>query len=203
MRMAPFPSGAIHIGNSRPLILNDEYAKIYNGKFLLIIDDTIGSEAKPITPDSYKLIEEDARWLECNFDELLYKSDRFLEHHKYAYDLIERGFIYICSCSAEKFREYKKEKKECPCRDNDIEKNIRLWRDMFDKSKSKEGDLVARLKTDMRHPDPAFRDRVMFKISDREHPRTGTSVRVFPTMEFSWVIDNHYFGITHIIRVQN
>ena len=47
MRFAPFPSGAIHLGNSRPLILNDEYAKIYDGKFLLIIDDTIGSEEKP------------------------------------------------------------------------------------------------------------------------------------------------------------
>lgn len=200
MRMAPFPSGAIHIGNSRPLILNDEYAKIYDGKFLLIVDDTIGSEAKPITPDSYKLIEEDARWLGCNFDKLLYKSDRFLEHHKYAYDLIEKGFIYVCSCSAEQFREYKKKKMECPCRSNDIKENIRLWEKMFDKNESKEGDLVARLKTDMKHPDPAFRDRVMFKISDRVHPRTGTSVRVFPTMEFSWVIDNHYFGITHIIR---
>ena len=90
MRFAPFPSGAIHLGNSRPLILNDEYAKIYDGKFLLIIDDTIGSEEKPISPESYKLIEEDARWLNCKFDEVLYKSDRISEHYKYAEELIKK-----------------------------------------------------------------------------------------------------------------
>ena len=41
MRFAPFPSGPLHIGNARPLILNDEYVKKYHGKLLLIMDDTI------------------------------------------------------------------------------------------------------------------------------------------------------------------
>ncbi len=200
MRMAPFPSGAIHIGNTRPLILNDEYVKIYNGKFLLIIDDTIGSEAKSIQPESYKLIEEDARWLGCNFDKVLFKSDRIPEHYKYSEELIKKGYMYVCSCPAEKFKEFKLSKKECPCRNNFPEINLELWKTMFDKNKTEEGDLVVRLKTDMKYPDPAFRDRVMFKISDRPHPRTGTRFRVYPTMEFSWAIDNHYFGITHIIR---
>ncbi len=200
MRFAPFPSGAIHLGNSRPLILNDEYAKIYDGKFLLIIDDTIGSEEKPISPESYKLIEEDARWLNCKFDEVLYKSDRISEHYKYAEELIKKGYMYVCSCNAESFRELKLQKKECPCRNNLSEKNLELWKKMFDKKQAPEGSYVVRLKTDMSYPDPAFRDRVMFKISDRPHPRKGTEFRVYPTMEFSWAIDNHFWKITHAIR---
>jgi glutamyl-tRNA synthetase len=52
----------------------------------------------------------------------------------------------------------------------------------------------------MQDPDPAFRDRVMFKISDRTHPKTGNKYRVYPSMEFSWGIDDHLFGMTHIIR---
>lgn len=200
MRFAPFPSGAIHLGNSRPLILNDEYAKKYDGEFLLIIDDTIGSEEKPILPESYKLIEEDAKWLGCNFDKVLYKSDRISEHYRYAEELIKKGYMYVCSCSAESFRELKVQKKECPCRNNSPEKNLELWKKMFNKNESPEGSYVVRLKTSMTSPDPAFRDRVMFKISDRIHPRQGKKYRVYPTMEFSWAIDNHYFEITHTIR---
>ncbi|MHA1832876.1 MAG: glutamate--tRNA ligase family protein, partial [Candidatus Baldrarchaeia archaeon] len=44
MRMAPFPSGPLHIGNARMVILNDEYVRRYNGKLLLVYDDTIGAE---------------------------------------------------------------------------------------------------------------------------------------------------------------
>src|SRR3989344_4583530 len=68
MRFAPYPSGPLHIGNARPAILNDEYCKKYNGKLLLIIDDTIGSEEKNIEPDAYKLIPEGLKWLKVDYD---------------------------------------------------------------------------------------------------------------------------------------
>ena len=76
MRLAPFPSGPLHIGNARTAILNDEYAKMYEGKFLIVMDDTIGSEAKQIQPEAYKLIEEGLRWLDIKFDKKIkYKSN--------------------------------------------------------------------------------------------------------------------------------
>ena len=62
------------------------------------------------------------------------------------------------------------------------------------------GDLVVRLKTSMTAPDPAFRDRVMFRISDREHPLVKNKYKVWPLLEFSWAIDDHLLKITHIIR---
>ena len=43
MRLAPYPSGALHIGNARMIVLNDEYVKKYNGELILFYDDTIGS----------------------------------------------------------------------------------------------------------------------------------------------------------------
>ena len=43
MRLAPYPSGALHIGNARMLVLNDEYVKRYKGELILFYDDTIGS----------------------------------------------------------------------------------------------------------------------------------------------------------------
>jgi glutamyl-tRNA synthetase len=63
-----------------------------------------------------------------------------------------------------------------------------------------EGEAVVRLKTDMQHPNPAFRDRVLLRISERTHPRVGTKYRVWPLLEFSWAIDDHLLGMTHILR---
>jgi glutamyl-tRNA synthetase len=66
--------------------------------------------------------------------------------------------------------------------------------------KAKEGSMAVRIKTSMSHPNPAFRDRVLFRISDREHPRVGRKYRVWPTLEMSWAIDDHLLGVTHILR---
>ena len=46
MRLAPYPSGPLHIGNARMAILNDEYVKKYDGELLLVFDDTIGGGEK-------------------------------------------------------------------------------------------------------------------------------------------------------------
>src|SRR3989344_1425588 len=42
-RLAPFPSGALHIGNAKTYLLNALYSEKYKGKILLVMDDTIGS----------------------------------------------------------------------------------------------------------------------------------------------------------------
>ena len=65
---------------------------------------------------------------------------------------------------------------------------------------SKEGTRTVRLKTSMKDPDPAFRDRIMFRISDRPHAKLGKKYRVYPLLDFTWAIDDHIFGITHILR---
>ena len=66
--------------------------------------------------------------------------------------------------------------------------------------KAKEGSTSLRIKTDMKHKNPAFRDRVIFRISDRKHPRIGNKFRIWPLLDFSWAIDDHLLDITHILR---
>ena len=198
MRLAPFPSGPLHIGNARAAILNHEYCKMYNGKFLLVMDDTIGSEAKPIEPEAYKLIKEGIEWLGIDFGgKPIYKSDRTEKYYAYAEELIKKGYMYVCHCNQEEMHELKVKGIECSCRQLDGEEQLKRWEKMFT---APVGSMTVRLKTSMQDPDPAFRDRVMFKISERPHPRTKDKYRVYPSMDFSWAIDDHLFGVTHVLR---
>ena len=107
---------------------------------------------------------------------------------------------YVCFCSALDFREKdKKQGKNCPHRQHSIDKNIDEWNAMLNGS-YKEGEVVVRLKTGMDQKDPALRDQIIMRISEAEHPRVGDKYIVWPMLEFSWAIDDHLIGASHIIR---
>jgi glutamyl-tRNA synthetase len=199
MRLAPFPSGPLHIGNARMAILNDYYVKKYNGKLILFYDDTIGSEEKPIDKEAYELIKDGLDWLGVKYHEILYKSDRLEIYYKYAEELIKMGRAYVCTCSKEEIRKNRRLGVQCLCRGRSIDENLSLFKQMLE-GKIPEGKAVVRLKTDMKHPNPAFRDRVLLRICEREHPRVGKKYRVWPMLEFSWAIDDYLIGTTHILR---
>jgi glutamyl-tRNA synthetase len=211
MRLAPYPSGALHIGNARMLVLNDEYVKRYKGKLILVFDDTIGAtkqamesdpNAKYIIPEAYDLIRDGLEWLGIDYDknEVTYKSDRLDIYQNYAHDLIKKGEAYVCDCKASVFREmHKKVGKPCPCKELSTESHLERWEHMLDGTYP-EHSAVVRLNTGMDQKDPAMRDHVIMRISDAEHPRVGTKYRVWPILDFSWGIDDHELGITHIIR---
>jgi len=198
MRLAPFPSGPLHIGNARPYVLNDEYVKHYQGKLLLVIDDTIGSEEKQIVPEAYKLIPEGLKWLQIKWQEpIIYKSDRLEIYYSYAYKLIEAGHAYVCFCSHEQIKENRAKARSCKCREHSVKENLEYFDEMLS-NRYKAGEAVLRIKTSMQHPNPAFRDRVLLRISDRKHPRT--EAKIWPLLEFSWAIDDYLLGITHVLR---
>ncbi len=198
MRFPPFPSGPLHIGNARALILNDEYAKRYKGDLLLVIDDTIGSEEKQIVPEAYELIKQGVELLGVKYKQpILTKSSRLLIYYEYAEKLINLGKAYVCSCPVDKLRENRQMGIECSCRQFPISVQLKKWKQMFN---AKQGEFTLRLKTNMQHKNPAFRDRVIFRISEREHPITKNKYRVWPLLEFSWAVDDHLLGITHILR---
>ena len=197
--MAPYPSGPLHIGNARMVILNDEYNKRYDGKLFLVFDDTIGSEEKFIVPEAYDLIKESLDWLGVKVYKILYKSDRVKIFYEYSEELIKKNAAYMCFCDSEKLRANRADGIECVHRKNSVETNLEEWRKMLE-GKYSEGQVVLRLKTNMKDSNPAFRDRVLFRVVDRDHPRVGKKHKVWPLLEFSWAIDDHLLGITHIIR---
>ncbi|UCC19069.1 MAG: glutamate--tRNA ligase [Promethearchaeota archaeon] len=208
MRLAPYPSGALHIGNARMIVLNHEYVKRHKGELILFYDDTIGSpkslrntpKAKYVLPEAYDLIKDGLEWLGVKYNKIYYKSDRLEIFYEYCEKLVKDNIAYVCFCSAEEFREiYKKKKLECPHRNQSIQKNLEEWQAMLNRKYS-EGEVVVRLKTGMDQKDPALRDQIIMRISEAEHPRVGNKYIVWPMLEYSWAIDDYLIGVSHILR---
>ncbi|MGQ4891135.1 MAG: glutamate--tRNA ligase, partial [Candidatus Njordarchaeia archaeon] len=195
-RFAPAPSGALHIGQVlRAAFINYLYAKMYNGKFVLRIEDTDPRRIKEIY---YEWIQEDLKALGIEWDEIVYESEHFEEFYKYTEELFKKGKAYVCTCSQEEFQKYRASKKPCPHR-NKLDK-VENWRDML-AGKYREGEAIVRLKTDMAHPNPALRDPPLLRIIDSfPHPLTGYRYMVYPLYNFAVVIEDHLSKITHVIR---
>lgn len=196
MRLAPSPSGPMHIGQSRMAILNDEYVKRYGGTLFLRIEDT---NPENIDPDAYDMIPEDLEWLGVKVHETVVQSDRFELYYEYAAKLLEMGHAYICTCPADEWRALKNKGVACPHRDEAPGVQIERWEGMLG-GEYGEGEAVYVVKTDLNHPNPAIRDWPAFRIVDRPHPRTGDRYRVYPLMNFSVAVDDHELGLTHVLR---
>ena len=72
LRIAPSPTGELHIGNARTALFNWLYARKNNGKFLLRIDDT---DTERSTPEYIENIVQNLSWLGIDWDEGYELSD--------------------------------------------------------------------------------------------------------------------------------
>lgn len=196
MRFAPGPSGPLHIGHSRAVILNDEYVKRYGGKLILRLEDT---NPLKILMDAYEMIPEDMEWIDAKYHETVIQSDRFDIYIEHAQRLIEMGKAYVCTCPVEQWRTLKLKKKACPHRERDVEENLEDWEKMLEGDYG-EGEASLIIKTELTHPNPAVRDFVGMRILNHPHPRTGKKYQVYPLYNFSVAIDDHLLGMTHVLR---
>lgn len=196
MRFEPSPSGALHAGHCVPLLLNHAYCQEYQGKLILRISDT---NPDNIAPEAYELIEKDANWVTSGgISEVVVQSDRMEIYYAHALTLLEEGHAYVCTCSSEDFRSLLQKQMACPCRDKSAESQVKLWKQML--TTMPEGDGVVRMKTDLRHKNPALRDFPLLRINENEHPRVKDKYRVWPLMNFAVTIDDHDLGLTHVLR---
>ena len=198
MRFAPNPNGPPTLGSARGIIVNSEYVKKYGGKFIIRFDDTDPVKKRPM-PEAYGWYLEDCAWLGAMPDLVITASERVDQYYPIAEELIRRGGAYVCGCAQAVFKEHKDKGLECEHRDQSVEQNLDLWRQMLD-GRMAEGGAVLRVKTDMHHKDPAIRDWPAFRIVTASHPLVGTKYRVWPLLDFESAVEDHLLGTTHIIR---
>ena len=199
MRFAPSASGPLHIGHALTASLSFLFVRKYGGKFYVRIEDT---NPENIYPQAYDMIKKESAWLFDNIAEIVIQSDRMALYYKYAEKLIKKNAAYVCTCTPEKFKEFVKAKKNCPCRKANIKKNLERWKKMLGGG-FEEGGVVLRFKSGMRDKNPAMRDFPIARINLTKHPKQGNRYRVWPLMNFAVTVDDIEMKMTHIIRAKD
>jgi glutamyl-tRNA synthetase len=119
VRMAPSPTGPLHIGTARTALFNFLFARHEGGTFVLRIEDTDKERSKKEYEDG---LIEGLQWLGLNWDEgpLLdgeekgkfgpyRQSERFLIYKKYLQQLLDSGNAYYCYCTKEELEAQKQD----------------------------------------------------------------------------------------------
>jgi glutamyl-tRNA synthetase len=114
VRIAPAPSGSIHVGNARTALYNWLFAKGRGGVFVLRIEDTDRSR---VTEEAYHAVLEDLHWLGLDWDEgpeaggphAPYRQSERLELYREAVQrLVDAGAAYRCYCTREELEARRK-----------------------------------------------------------------------------------------------
>ncbi|MCK4353524.1 glutamate--tRNA ligase [candidate division WOR-3 bacterium] len=197
VRIAPSPTGFLHVGTARVALYNWLFAKKEGGKFILRIEDT---DIKRSTAEMTDLIIESLKWLGLEWDEELYfQSKRFHIYKKYAEELLRDGICYPCYCTHNELES----RKGIAIAQKKAWKYDRKCLNLSDEDKKGLARMPRALRFFVPEGKIEFDDKLHGKLekdcSDIEDfvilKSDGT-----PTYNFACVIDDHEFKITHIIR---
>src|SRR4051794_28452383 len=96
-RLAPSPTGALHLGNARTFLVNWLMARQRGWKILLRIEDLDGPRIKKAA-DAQAI--DDLKWLGMNWDEgPVYQTARQAIYREAIARLLETGRAYPCVCT--------------------------------------------------------------------------------------------------------
>ena len=98
-RFAPSPTGHLHIGGARTAIFSWLYAKHFNGRFVLRIEDTDTERSKQEYTDS--ILASMSRLGLAWDGDAVYQTQRFDLYNQYIDRLLDTGNAYRCECTPE------------------------------------------------------------------------------------------------------
>ncbi|KAB1214585.1 putative glutamate--tRNA ligase, cytoplasmic [Morella rubra] len=196
LRFAPEPSGYLHIGHSKAALLNHYFAHRYQGQLIVRFDDT--NPAK----ESNEFVEnilKDIETLGIMFDAVTYTSDYFPQLMEMAESLIHWGKAYVDDTPREQLQRERMDGIESRCRNNGVEENMKLWKEMIAGSE-RGSQCCLRGKLDMQDPNKSLRDPVYYRCNPVPHHRIGSKYKIYPTYDFACPFVDAIEGITHALR---
>jgi glutamyl-tRNA synthetase len=197
-RFPPEPNGYPHIGHAKAAIIDEEYARMYDGKLILRFDDTNPQNEKL---EYYEAIRSGLEWLGVKPDIVKNTSDDIFVLHDYGKKLTLGGNAYVCTCDTNKIHKMRMQQVECPCRGNidDAEKNKERLDKLFDGTYH-QNDAIVRFKGNMQDNNTVLRDPTLFRIIEAPHPLLGEKVQVWPTYDFAAPVEDCLDGVSHALR---
>ena len=194
-RIAPSPTGYMHVGTARTALFNWLYARGRGGRFLLRIEDTDRARS---TPEATEAILKGMAWLGLDHDgEVVSQFDRAPRHAEVARELLARGAAYKCFATQEDIEAFR----EAARAENRSTLFRSPWRDA-DPATHPDAPYVIRLKAPQ-EGETVIRDRVQGDVTIRNDQlddmvllrSDGT-----PVYMLAVVVDDHDMGVTHVIR---
>jgi glutamyl-tRNA synthetase len=196
-RFPPEPNGYPHIGHAKAVIIDEYYARRYDGKLILRFDDTNPLNEKAEYYESFILA---LRWLNVKPDIIKNTSDDIETLYSYGKRLVLDSYGYVCTCDQKTIHELRSGGVECPCRTNRQYAGDRL--DEFFEGKFEQNEAIIRYKGSMSDFNTAMRDPTLFRIIKGRHPRLGDKYKVWPTYDFAAPIEDSLDGVTHAFRTK-
>ena len=119
VRIAPSPTGNLHIGTARTALFNWLFARHHGGEFILRIEDTDQARSRSEYTEN---IESGLRWLGLDWDAgPFFQTQRLDQYRQTIQTLLDQGLAYRCYCTPEELeemREQQKARNQAPRYDN-------------------------------------------------------------------------------------
>ena len=206
VRLAPSPTGNLHIGTARTAVFNWLFARNQGGQFILRVEDTDLERSKSEYTDN---IVESLTWLGMHWDEgPFFQSQRLDIYRQIVQTLLDKGLAYRCYTTSEeldKMREEQKANKQAPRYDN-RHRNLTLDEQAAFEAEGREAVIRFIIEDDRTISwNDTVRDTVSWKSSDLGGDmviaRASTSGNIGqPLYNLVVVVDDIDMGITHVIR---
>jgi nondiscriminating glutamyl-tRNA synthetase len=214
VRFAPSPTGYLHIGGARSVLFNYLFAKHFNGKFILRIEDT---DTVRSTREFEEMQKQDLLWLGFKWDEgpdgdgpgkgpfgPYRQSERQDIYKKHADKLFELGLAYYCFCTDEELaikKEAAMKAGKSPQYDGKC-RHIPPAEAKMRREAGEKGAVRFWIKNQKKH---VLKDLVRGEVEFQEG-MVGDFVVLrsdgMPVYNFCCVVDDHLMEITHVLRAE-
>ncbi len=199
VRIAPSPSGFLHVGTARTAIFNWLFARHHGGKFILRIEDTDEERSDSAMVEA---ITGSLKWLGLDWDEgPIFQSQRWDRYTYYLDQIKQSGRVYPCFCTPAELQakreeaqknktDYRYDRTCLRLSEDEVRRKIdagtpHAWRLKIPEGETRFSDLVY---GEMVKQNKDLEDLVICRSDGR------------PIYNFAVVVDDHEMRITHVIR---
>ena len=210
VRIAPSPTGFLHIGTAKTALFNWLFARKYNGTFILRLEDT---DIERSTEEFAQALCEAFHWLGIEWDEgpefgdvpqkgdfgPYRQSQRRELHRKEAFRLLEEGKAYKCFCTKEELEQMREQARQekRPPRYNG------KWRDAAPEQVVAMGDAPYAIRFKVPEGETVIQDLVQGEVRTQNREYDDFVIlkpNGDPVFHLAVVVDDGMMKISHVIR---